>query len=230
RPPRGRRACRDRIQRRLLGAEAGNLQRCRGHRRLVARHLPAAGTQRPRAGRIQSVGSPAREHRRLHQDQRTSGRRAAPPALLMKRLRALAVAALTALSAMPAWTQSPPASARRVLEIDRIIAVVNEDVITRLDLNEHVKMAADALRRQGTPLPPSEVLEKQVLERMIAQKTQLQFAKEVGLRIDDATLDKTIARIAQENKLTIPQLRAALEKDGVSFQKFRDELRNEITI
>lgn len=148
----------------------------------------------------------------------------------MKRLRALAVAALTALSAMPAWTQSPPASARRVLEIDRIIAVVNEDVITRLDLNEHVKMATDALRRQGTPLPPSEVLEKQVLERMIAQKTQLQFAKEVGLRIDDATLDKTIARIAQENKLTIPQLRAALEKDAVSFQKFRDELRNEITI
>ena len=70
--------------------------------------------------------------------------------------------------------------------LDRIAAVVNEDVITRLDLNEHIKMAADNLRRQGTPLPPTEVFEKQVLERMIAQKTQLQFAKEVGLRIDDA--------------------------------------------
>jgi peptidyl-prolyl cis-trans isomerase SurA len=148
----------------------------------------------------------------------------------MKRLHVLAAAIVAALGAPPAWTQSAPGSGRRVLEIDRIVAVVNEDVITRLDLNEHIKMAADNLRRQGTPLPPTEVFEKQVLERMIAQKTQLQFAKEVGLRIDDATLDKTIARIAQENKLTIPQLRATLEKDGVPYQKFRDELRNEITI
>jgi peptidyl-prolyl cis-trans isomerase SurA len=69
-----------------------------------------------------------------------------------------------------------------------------------------------------------------VLERIIAQKTQLQFAKESGIRVDDAILDKTVARIAQENKLTIPALREALEKDGISFSKFRDEMRNEITI
>ena len=90
----------------------------------------------------------------------------------MKRLHVLAAAIVAALGAPPAWTQPAPGSARRVLEIDRIVAVVNEDVITRLDLNEHIKMAADNLRRQGTPLPPTEVFEKQVLERMIAQKTQ----------------------------------------------------------
>jgi peptidyl-prolyl cis-trans isomerase SurA len=65
---------------------------------------------------------------------------------------------------------------------------------------------------------------------MISQKTQLQFAKDSGIRIDDAVLDKTVARIASENKLTLPALRAALEKDGVSYDRFRDELRKEITI
>src|SRR5690606_23475418 len=80
------------------------------------------------------------------------------------------------------------------------------------------------------PLPPPDVLEKQVLESLISQKTQLQFAKDSGIRVDDGMLDKAIARIAQENKLTVPQLRAALEKDGMSFAKFRDQLRNEIAI
>jgi peptidyl-prolyl cis-trans isomerase SurA len=65
---------------------------------------------------------------------------------------------------------------------------------------------------------------------MISTKTQLQFAKESGLRIDDAMIEKTIARIAQNNKLSVEGLRQALKKDGVDFAKFRDELRNEMTI
>ncbi len=148
----------------------------------------------------------------------------------MKLVLARAVVAAACL-ASAAWSLAASAPApRRVLEIDRIVAVVNEEVITRLDLAEQMSLATQSLKRQGTPLPPAEVLEKQVLERIIAQKTQLQFAKDSGIRVDDSVLDKTVARIAQENKLTLPELRAALKQDGIEFSKFRDEMRNEITI
>ncbi|MPZ44890.1 MAG: molecular chaperone SurA [Betaproteobacteria bacterium] len=148
----------------------------------------------------------------------------------MNAKHAVAVAAMASFSFLSALAPGASAPAPRVLEVDRIVAVVNDEVITRFDLTEQMKLATDSLRRQGTPLPPQDVLEKQVLERMIGQKTQLQFAKDSGIRIDDAILDKTVARIAQQNKLTLPALRAALEKDGVSYDRFRDELRKEITI
>ncbi len=148
----------------------------------------------------------------------------------MNAKRVLVVVATASLTFLASAPQAASTPARRVLEVDRIVAVVNNEVITRFDLAEQIKLAADRLRRQGTPLPPSDVLQKQVLERMISQKAQLQFAKDSGIRIDDAVLDKTVARIAQENKLTLPALRAALEKDGVSYTRFLDELRKEITI
>ena len=114
--------------------------------------------------------------------------------------------------------------------IDRIVVVVNDEVITRHELNERTRVATAQLRQQGAPLPPREVLERQILERMITDRVQLQFAKQTGLRIDDTELDRAINRIAAENKLSLPQLRAALEKDGVPFSKFREEIRGEITI
>lgn len=145
------------------------------------------------------------------------------------RAAAAAGCALLMLAAAPhALAQKPPAS--RIVLLDRIVAVVNDQVITRRDLDERVTTVLTQLRQQGTPLPPRDVLEKQVLERMIFNQVQLQFAKETGLRIDDATLDKTLSRIAEDSKLTPPQLRAALEKDGISFAKFRDDIRDEITI
>jgi peptidyl-prolyl cis-trans isomerase SurA len=121
-------------------------------------------------------------------------------------------------------------TARKVIAVDRIVAVVNEEVITQIDLEDQLKLTAETLRRQGTPVPTADVLAKQVLERMISTKTQLQFAKESGLRIDDAMVEKTIARIAQNNKLTMEGLRQALRKDGVEFSKFRDDLRAEMTV
>jgi len=135
-----------------------------------------------------------------------------------------------ALSATMALAQSTAKPGRSVLAVDRIVAVVNNDVITKLDLAEELKLAANTLRRQGTPAPPAGVLEKQVLERMIAVKTQLQFAKEIGIHIDDATLDKTVARIAQQNKLSVDGLRAAVQDDGLTFTKFRENIRTEMTI
>ena len=118
----------------------------------------------------------------------------------------------------------------RVEVIDRIVVVVNDEVITRHELGERARVATAQLRKQGAPLPPPKVLEKQMLERMITDRVQLQFAKETGLHIDDTELDRAIGRIASENKLSLQQLRAALEKDGVTFAKFREDIRDEITL
>jgi peptidyl-prolyl cis-trans isomerase SurA len=108
--------------------------------------------------------------------------------------------------------------------------VVNNEVITRGDLDEQLRAAQIQLKQQGTPPPPRDVLEKQVLDRLIMNRVQLNLAKETGLRIDDGELDRAIQRIAQDNKLTLPQLREALEKDGITFSKFREDMRTEIVV
>ena len=127
----------------------------------------------------------------------------------------------------PAAAQQP---ARRIVLLDRIVAVVNEDVITRRDLDDRIKVVTNQLRQQSTPIPPADALEKQVLDRMIYTRVQLQFAKETGLRVDDGQLDKTIARIAEDNKISVEQMRETLGKDGVNFVKFREDIRDEIVM
>ena len=116
------------------------------------------------------------------------------------------------------------------VEADRIIAVVNSEVITLNELRQRLDSVVSQLRRQGTPLPPADVLEKQMLERMVVDKVQDQFAKENGIRIEDAQLDMALNRIAANNKMTLAQFRQALEKDGIAFAKFREEIRQEITV
>ena len=113
---------------------------------------------------------------------------------------------------------------------DRIVAVVNEEVITLQELRARLSAAVAQLRRQETPLPPADVLEKQMLDRLVMEKVQLQHAKDIGIRVDDAQLDQAIQRIAASNNLTMAQFRQVLEKDGLQFPKFREEIRNEITI
>lgn len=124
-----------------------------------------------------------------------------------------------------------PAQARvEPREADRIVAVVNDEVITQRELESRLNSALGQLKRQGTPLPPMDVLQKQMLERMITDRVQLQTAKDMGMRIDDNQLDQTIGRIAAANKLGVAQFREALEKDGVQYPRFREEIRQEILI
>lgn len=114
--------------------------------------------------------------------------------------------------------------------IDQVAVIVNDDVITNYELHNYLDKIKQQLKKQGTPLPPAKELEKQVLERMIIDMLQLQFAKESGLRIDDAQLDKALGRIAQQNNFpSLADFRVKLAKDGVDFKKFREEIRNEIT-
>lgn len=121
-------------------------------------------------------------------------------------------------------------SAGRPLLLDRIVAVVNNEVITYRDLAQRIAQVSAQLEQQRVPLPPQDVLERQVLERIIAERAQLQFARDTGIRVDDLTLDRTIARIAEQNKLTLAEFRAALERDGMPYDRFREEIRNEITL
>jgi peptidyl-prolyl cis-trans isomerase SurA len=116
------------------------------------------------------------------------------------------------------------------LVLDRVVAVVNSEVVTRLDLDEQVKVATQQLKRQGTPLPARDVLERQLLERLVTAKVLAQTAKETGLRVDDTQLQRSIERIAQENKVSPEAFRKMLEADGIDFNRFREELRNEILI
>ncbi|MFZ5510628.1 MAG: peptidylprolyl isomerase [Pseudomonadota bacterium] len=114
--------------------------------------------------------------------------------------------------------------------VDRIVAVVNNEVITLKELQERMALAERQLRQQNVQLPPRDVLERQVLERMIVDQVQLQFAKETALRIDDAQLERALANIAQSNRMSLAEFRAALERDGIPWSKFREDIRQEMTI
>ncbi|MGH8617367.1 MAG: peptidylprolyl isomerase [Burkholderiales bacterium] len=135
---------------------------------------------------------------------------------------------LALLGAAPALAQ--PTRPRQVLAIDRIVAVVGSEVITRHELDERLRLLSQQLKQQGTPLPPQDVLERQVLERMIAERAQLQFARDTGLRVDDAQLEAALMRIAEQNKLSIGELRIVMEKQGVPFARFREDIRGEMVM
>jgi len=114
--------------------------------------------------------------------------------------------------------------------IDRIVAVVNTEVITQRNLAARVTLIAAQLKRQGTPLPPPAVLAQQVLERMIIDRVQSQFARDTGVRVDDLQVDRTVQTIAEGNRMSLADFRRTIERDGVAFDKFRDDIREEILI
>ena len=122
------------------------------------------------------------------------------------------------------------AVAQRPVLVDRIVAVVNKEVITSSELADQVGTAERQLSRQGTPLPDHATLERQVLERLILVKAQLQLARDSGIRVDDTQLDRAIERIAQGNNMSVGEFRRTLERDGVLFDKFRGEVRDQIIL
>ena len=111
-----------------------------------------------------------------------------------------------------------------------MVAVVNDEVITRYELNEQKRAVAAQLKRQGVALPPDGELDAQVLQRYINEKVQLQYAREYGVRADDETVNASVQRIISDNKMSMPQFVSALKVDGVTLEKFRDELKNEIVL
>lgn len=114
-------------------------------------------------------------------------------------------------------------------ELDRIVAVVNQDVITERELQNRTHVVAINLRRQDITLPPMETLRAQVLDRLITERAIMQRARETGIRIDDQMVNASIEQIARQNNLSVDELRHRLMADGVDFAAFREEIRDEIT-
>ncbi len=127
-----------------------------------------------------------------------------------------------------ASTLSPAHAA--VQQLDHIVAIVNDEIITRQELAKRYQEVVQNLSRQNTPLPPREVLEKQLLERMVTELALQQHARTTGVRVDPTQVERALQRIAAQNNLDLAGLAAALEKNGQSIDSMRTTVRNELLI
>lgn len=112
--------------------------------------------------------------------------------------------------------------------INSIAVVVNDEVITQQEVNERIVSVERRLKAQGTALPDRAELKKQLIERLIVDRAQLQLAKENGMRVDDVMLDRTLQRMAEQNKMNLQEFRNQIEREGTSFARFREEIRDDI--
>ncbi len=112
--------------------------------------------------------------------------------------------------------------------IDSIIALVDEDVILRSELDLAIAGIVDRIRASGEALPPMNLLENQVLERLIMRELQVQRALQTGIRISDADIDQALINLAQQNNITVQQLRQVIEGDGEDFAEFRRNIGEEL--
>ncbi|NTV10903.1 MAG: molecular chaperone SurA, partial [Zoogloea sp.] len=135
------------------------------------------------------------------------------------------------LVAIAAHAQAPQAKRKaEPVEVDRIVAVVNNEVLTQAELQAKVAQVTRQLGKQGTSLPPEDVLQRQILDRMVMERLQVQLAAETGLRVDDGAVERTMKRIADANRMTVGDFRAALERDGIAWDAFREDIRNELLL
>lgn len=124
----------------------------------------------------------------------------------------------------------PAVAGAAVQELDRVVAVVNDDVVTLSELQDRLFQVRRQLQQQGTPAPPEDVLKRQVLERLVLERIQLERAHQRGLQVEDETLNQVIRNIARENGLSLDQLRQVLQRDGLPFSEFRENIRNDILV
>ena len=147
-----------------------------------------------------------------------------------------ALAALALLGLVIGAVQAAPATpttnhrSSQPQTLDRIVAVVNDGVITQNQLNARVRSATMQLHRQKVQLPPADILRQQVLDQMVTERAQVQAAKEAGIQVDDAELEQALIRVAANQKMTPQQMRQTVEKDGVTWPEFREEIRNQMMI
>ncbi len=141
----------------------------------------------------------------------------------MNRTLSALVLALAALAAGPLHAQ-----ALNTASLDAIVAVVEEDVILRSELDRAVANVTAQYANQPQQLPPKDVLERQVLESLVRLRLQTARAESAGIRVSDSEVDQTIRNIAQQNNMSIDQMRQQLARDGLSFEEFRQTLRDEL--
>ncbi|AON53013.1 peptidylprolyl isomerase [Herbaspirillum seropedicae] len=128
-------------------------------------------------------------------------------------------------------TAAAPAPSQARVEprpVDSIMVVVNNEVITRQEVADRLASVVKRMSAQNVQLPPRDQLVRQLVERMIVERAQAQMAKENGIVVDDAMLDRAMQRIADQNKLSMAQFRTRLEAEGMNYASFREEIRREI--
>lgn len=134
-------------------------------------------------------------------------------------------AAAPAVSAAPATPATP-----RVQQADFIVAVVNSEPITNSEVRTRLQRVQRQLAQQGGRVPPQEELAKDVLERLIVDRTQLQLARESGVRVDSYAVDAAVQTVARQNQVTPAGLRERLKADNIAYSQFEADLRNELLI
>lgn len=135
---------------------------------------------------------------------------------------------VTLLLLLPFATAS--SNTKDIIELDYIVAIVNQDVITASELAHQIKLIKSQFAQKKAQLPPEHILQKQVLERLIINQLQLQRAKRHGIRVSDEQLNRFIENLARQNRLDLDGFRQIIERDGYSFTKFREDMRNDIII
>ena len=114
--------------------------------------------------------------------------------------------------------------------LDRVIAIVDSGVVMESELNKRVKEIIDRLRETETDLPPLNILEEQVLDRLIIEEIQMQIADRAGIKISDTEVNKTLLGIASQNSLSLEEFRKDIEAQGSSYKDFRNTVRKEMII
>ncbi|WP_310631019.1 MULTISPECIES: peptidylprolyl isomerase [unclassified Paraburkholderia] len=152
---------------------------------------------------------------------------------IMKKLRLAAYAA--SLFAVAGLLPAAPAQAQQLSApggqtVDTIAAVVNDGVITQRELDERAALITRRLNQQNAPVPPTDQLRAQVLNQMVLERIQLQKAKEDGISIDDAAVNRTLERLAQANGMDLATYRARIEAAGVPWTTFTKDARTELTL
>ena len=132
------------------------------------------------------------------------------------------------LSTPPTAIGSPLFGRQR--SADYIVAVVNSEPVTNNEVRTSLLRTEQQMTQAGTAMPPRVELARLVLERLIADKLQLQEARISGVRIDESAIDSAVQGVAQQNQMTVDELRVRLVADGLTFAKFRDGLRDELLV
>ncbi|HQQ62103.1 MAG TPA: peptidylprolyl isomerase [Pseudomonadales bacterium] len=135
---------------------------------------------------------------------------------------------LSALLITSSWFSSTYAAESQTL--DRVVAVVDDDVIMNSELTLQMNMIANQIQRAGRELPPQEILQKQVLERLIVESLQLQMGQRASVKISDEQLQSTLDSVAAQNHLSTDQFMNELEKNGIPPSMFRENIRRQIII
>lgn len=137
-----------------------------------------------------------------------------------------------ALSTLPTYAQAAVPSPQSTQTLDRVVAVVDDDIILQSELLSRASQIRVQMAKRNTPIPPDEnKLLEQVLDRMVVESIELQMAEKGGIKVDDNSINETLGNIARQNRLSLEQFQQAIEQeDGMSFKAFREQIRREMTV